>query len=151
MDLYDDHRQTSKAICLTAKELASDSKKLDDGKLPPWNMKSIFLFEPSLESYGGVASITNFVEDLYVDVSDVWDKKLEALKPFWSSQTDQSEYYTVVARYCGSQIPVKYAERYAQFRTKRVLEYHLAESASLFYSQIGVSIDKNTILKDWSL
>lgn len=124
MAIFDDHRTTAKSLCLTARDMAADPKKLTEAGLEPWDVQNIYLFEPSLELYGGSAHITGFLEDLYIDVSDFWDKKMEALKPFWNSQNNNSEYYTQVALYCGTQCgtsaKVKYAERFVQYRPKCV-------------------------------
>ena len=122
LEVYDDHRLTAKSACLVARDIAADSAKRIGDSLKSWNAEDIYMFEPSIESFGGSANITRFIEDVYVDVSDVWDKKMEALKPFWRSQTDQSDYYTLIGSYCGSQAKVKYAERFVQYRPRRVFK-----------------------------
>lgn len=116
MTLYDDHRLTAKALCFTAKEMAADPDKLRDTGLDPWNVEDIYFYEPA-EKY---ASVTRFIEDIYIDVSDVWEIKMKSLEPFWNSQRNNADYYTQVALYCGLQAGVKYAERFVQFRPKRV-------------------------------
>mgnify|MGYP001040345763 CR=1 FL=1 len=116
MTLYDDHRFTAKAVCFGAREMAADSGKLKDTGLDPWDVEDIYFFEPA-ETY---ASVTGFLEDVYIDVSDVWEVKMMSLEPFWNSQRNNADYYAQVASYCGFQAGVKYAERFVQFRTKRV-------------------------------
>ena len=118
MTLYDDHRLTAKSICFKARELAADPEKLKETGLKPWSFEDIYFFEPA-ETYG---PITGFLEDIYIDVTDVWEVKMKALEPFWKSQRKNADYYTQVALYCGRQAGVKYAERFVQFRTKRVLK-----------------------------
>lgn len=118
MTLYDDHRLTAKAVCFTARELAANPDKLKESGLEPWNVEDIYFFEPA-ERY---ASVTGFLEDLYIDVTDSWEVKMKSLEPFWYSQRNNADYYTQMALYCGTQAGVKYAERFVQFRTKRVLK-----------------------------
>lgn len=119
LTLYDDHRETGKAICMKAIPKAADHDALKSSDYEPWQVKGVFLFEPSI----GMMDETRFIPDLYIDISGFYEKKMEALKFFWRSQTDVSEYYEGVARYCGLQSRVKYAERFIQFRLKRVFEF----------------------------
>jgi 4-oxalomesaconate hydratase len=116
--LYDDHRLTAKSVALIARNMAADPKKLVETGLEPWNVQDIYFYEPA-ERY---AALTGFIEDVYIDVSDVWEKKLESLKPFWYSQRNNADYYTQVALYVGTQAEVKYAERFVQYRPKRVIK-----------------------------
>ena len=116
MTLYDDHRLTSKSLCYKARELAADPKKLDYTGMEAWKVESIYFYEPA-ERY---ASITGFLEDTYIDVSDVWSIKMRSLDPFWNSQRNNADYYTQTALYSGYQSNTKYAERFVKFNTKRV-------------------------------
>jgi 4-oxalomesaconate hydratase len=117
-ELYHDHRLTSECVCRTARDLAADPEKLTESGLAPWNVKNFYFFEPQ----AGSAAIIGFLEHIYIDVSDVWDKKVRSLEPFWHSQTNNLDYYTQVARYCGAQAGVKYAERFIQYRPSKVLK-----------------------------
>ncbi|MBS7610298.1 PIG-L family deacetylase [Candidatus Bathyarchaeota archaeon] len=118
LELYDDHRITGKLVSTVARDLAADPKSLKEKGLEPWSVEDVYFFEPSI----GEADPSRFIPDLYIDVTDVWDRKLECLKPFWFSQTDVSDYYTTAALYCGGQVGVKYAERFAQHRIRRVFK-----------------------------
>jgi LmbE family N-acetylglucosaminyl deacetylase len=118
MTLYDDHRLTAKALCFRARELAADPDKLKESGLEPWKVEDIYFYEPA-EKY---SSVTGFLEDVYVDVTDFWEAKMKSLEPFWYSQRNNADYYTKIAIYCGTQAGVRYAERFVQFRTKRVFE-----------------------------
>lgn len=116
MTLYDDHRLTSKALCYKAGELAANPKKLDNTGLEAWKVQNTYFYEPA-ERY---ASVTGFLEDTYIDVSDVWSIKIRSLEPFWNSQRNNLDYYTQTALYNGFQSNTKYAERFIEFTTQRV-------------------------------
>ena len=119
LTLYDDHRETGKAVCMKAIPKAADHNALKGSDYEPWQVKAVFLFEPAM----GMIDETRFIPDIYIDISDFYEKKMEALRFFWRSQTDVSEYYGEVARYCGLQSRVKYAERFIQFRLRRVFNF----------------------------
>ncbi len=119
LTLYDDHREAGKAICMKAIPRAADRDALKDSDYEPWQVKNVFLFEPAI----GLMDETRFIPDLYIDITAFYEKKMKALRFFWRSQTDVSEYYAGVARYCGLQARVKYAERFIQFRPRRVFDF----------------------------
>jgi len=119
LTLYDDHREAGKAICMKAIPKAADQDVLKDSKYEPWQVRDVYLFEPAI----GLMDETRFIPDLYIDITAFYEKKMKALGFFWRSQTDVSEYYAGVARYCGLQARVKYAERFIQFRPKRVFDF----------------------------
>jgi len=119
LTLYDDHREAGKAICMKVIPKAADPDALKDSNYEPWQVKDVYLFEPAI----GLMDETRFIPDLYIDITDFYEKKMETLKFFWKSQTDVSEYYAEVARYCGLQAQVKYAERFIQFRYRRVFDF----------------------------
>jgi len=119
LTLYDDHREAGKAICMKAIPKAADQNALKNSNYEPWQVDKVYLFEPAI----GLIDETRFIPDLYIDITAFYERKMEALKFFWKSQTDVSEYYAEVARYCGLQVRVKYAERFIQFRPKRVFDF----------------------------
>jgi len=116
---YDDHREAGKSLCMKAIPKAADQNALKDSNYEPWQVKDIYLFEPAI----GLMDETRFIPDLYIDITAFYEKKMETLRFFWKSQTDVSEYYAEVARYCGLQSRVKYAERFIHFRLKRIFDF----------------------------
>jgi 4-oxalomesaconate hydratase len=75
----------------------------------------IFFFEPAVPT----TEITGFKPDIYIDITDVFDIKIEALKKF-EAQPFLSEWYTLYAKYRGFQASfilknVKYAEAFKRF------------------------------------
>ena len=119
LTLYDDHREAGKAVCMKAIPKAADQAALKGSKYEPWQVRDVYLFEPAI----GLMDETRFIPDLYIDITAFYKKKMRALEFFWRSQTDVSEYYAGVARYCGLQARVKYAERFVRFRPKRVFDF----------------------------
>jgi len=115
LSLYDDHRATAEAV-IKASEEASNQERLRETGLEPWAVSRICFFEPEI----GRIDVTRFTPDFYVDISDVFEGKMRALEPFVSQTAEEMEYYRVAAEYCGRQVGVKYAERYAVYRPQRL-------------------------------
>ena len=67
-------------------------------------------FEPNI----GTAARVGFVPDHYVDISDVFEKKIEALRTL-KAQPHLGEYYTTCNRWRGIESRCEYAEGFVRF------------------------------------
>ena len=76
----------------------------------PWN---IHFFEPNI----GTAARVGFVPDHYVDITDVFDQKIEALKQL-PTQPNLVEQYTACARWRGLEAGCRYAEAFVRWSPK---------------------------------
>ena len=72
--------------------------------------RDIRFFEPNI----GTAVRVGFVPDHYVDISEVFEKKLEALKTL-EAQPHLLEYYTTCNRWRGLECRCTYAEGFVRF------------------------------------
>lgn len=71
----------------------------------------------------GTASRVGFVPDHYVDITDVFDQKIEALKKL-ETQPHLVEYYTTCGRWRGLEISRPYAEAFVRWAPRpTVLEF----------------------------
>lgn len=70
-------------------------------------------FEPNL----GTAARVGFVPDHYVNISEVFDKKLEALRTL-EAQPQLVDYYTICNRWRGRESRCDYAEGFVRFAPK---------------------------------
>ena len=73
--------------------------------------KDIRFFEPNL----GMAAYLGFVPDHYVDISDVFSKKLDALNALRAQQPDLSVNYTTCAKWRGLESHCEFAEGFVRF------------------------------------
>ncbi len=87
-----------------------------DGKIP---MPKFFFFEPDAVS----APVNGFVPDTYIDITPMWERKLQALENFRVSQPGllerwpaQGEMRAMEARNIGGLAGCKYAEAYRRFQ-----------------------------------
>jgi 4-oxalomesaconate hydratase len=65
-----------------------------ESELAPSRRSSIFLFEATIP----LTELEGFNPDIYVDITEVWDVKLEALKVFHRSQGFLEKWYTEQAK-----------------------------------------------------
>jgi len=84
-----------------------------------WDIR---FFEPNI----GTASRVGFVPDHYVDISDVFDQKIEALKKL-AAQPQLVGYYTTCNRWRGLEIRRPYAEAFVRWAPQPALLNLLSE------------------------
>lgn len=77
-------------------------------------------FEPNI----GSAARVGFVPDHYVDITDAFDRKIEALKEL-ETQPHLVELYTTCARWRGIESGCQYAEGFVRVAPKQVLQKSL--------------------------
>jgi 4-oxalomesaconate hydratase len=80
----------------------------------PWN---IHFFEPNI----GTATRVGFIPDHHVDITEVFDQKIEALKQL-PTQPNLVEQYTACARWRGLEAGCRYAEAFVRWAPKPVVE-----------------------------
>ena len=73
-----------------------------ESTLPPAPVASLFLFEATLP----LTEAEGFVPDFYIDITDVWEQKAEALRAFARAQSFLLPWYTDAARLRGRQAAV---------------------------------------------
>jgi 4-oxalomesaconate hydratase len=94
---------------LTAKSVI-EAAQIADGS---WDIR---FFEPTI----GTSTRTGFVPDHYVDISDVFEQKREALRTL-ETQPHLVEYYTTCGRWRGLEIGCTYAEAFVCWAPKPVV------------------------------
>ncbi|GAI88403.1 unnamed protein product [marine sediment metagenome] len=79
----------------------------------------LFLFEATIP----LTDLEGFNPDFYIDITDVWEVKLEALKAFYRAQPFLESWYTNVARHRAFQAralsghsEIEYAEAFERTR-----------------------------------
>jgi len=93
-DLWNKDHEAAHEMALKARIIAQAPGHRPDGE--PLGAPPVFLFEPHQSEYCG------FMPDVLLDISEVWDKKLEAMHCI-EGQTHLWDYYTDVARRRGTQ------------------------------------------------
>jgi 4-oxalomesaconate hydratase len=90
-----------------------------ESELPPTRRPLVFLFEATIP----LTELEGFNPDLYLDITDVWETKVEALKAFERAQGFLLPWYTRVAERRGAQAAtlsgcsaIKYAEAFGRSR-----------------------------------
>ncbi len=109
-----DHEVTTAAVIRAATMAAVPGFEPDAGVVHP--LPHIFGFEPTIPR----DDVTSFIPDSYMDISDVFETKVAALRAL-RSQTKLVSWYTQWAQYRGSQATqwsghlVKYAEAFKRY------------------------------------
>ena len=96
---YPTHWRTARSV-IEAAQMAGGS----------WDIR---FFEPTI----GTAARVGFVPDHYVDISDVFEQKMEATRKL-ETQPQLIEYYTTCNRWRGLEIGRKYAEGFVRWAPK---------------------------------
>ena len=93
-DPWNKDHETAHAMALKARIIAQAPGYQPEGE--PLGAPPVFLFEPHQTEY------SEFMPDLLLDITEVWDQKLEAMQCM-EGQTHLWDYYTDVARRRGVQ------------------------------------------------
>lgn len=93
-DPWNQDHEVAHRMALTARVIAQAPGFQPGGE--PLGAPPVFLFEPHQTEYSG------FMPDVLLDITEVWDRKLEAMQSM-EGQTHLWDYYTDVARRRGNQ------------------------------------------------
>jgi 4-oxalomesaconate hydratase len=93
-DPWNKDHEAAHRMALEARIIAQAPGYQPDGE--PLGAPPVFLFEPHQTEYSG------FMPDVLLDITDVWEKKLEAMRCM-EGQTHLWDYYTDVAKRRGAQ------------------------------------------------
>lgn len=101
-DFHPEHYATAALVFAACRKLVTEGMEL---KLYAWEM-------------GSNGRMIRFIPDVIIDITEEFDIKVEAVKPFHSQRDDRPElhlqYVKASAEYWGAKIGVKYAEPFSE-------------------------------------